>query len=607
MSAPSTPETASILLVDDRPENLLALEAILEPLGQTLVRAASGDEALKALLTRDFAVILLDVQMPGLNGFETARLIKSRDRSKHIPIIFLTAISTEEVYVAKGYSVGAVDYISKPFHPEILRSKVSVFVDLYVKERQLERQAELLRESERRELELRHRARLRETEARLAEVVDSAMDAIIAFDGAQRITLFNRAAERMFGCKAKERIGESVARCFPDRFREEYLQRICSRAGTAVDLARDAPLARNGGGYGGGNGAAPQIETMTGLRGSDEEFPIEVTVSCLELPAGPTYTVIARDVTERLRAEEALRQQTESLAATTAKLRAANEELERAMGARSRFYAAMSHELRTPINAILGYIRLLLDDIYGPLNERQEESIQRTQKAAHHLLELVNDALDLSKIEAGKIELAIEAVRIPEIIDDLFVTVRPMADEHGCALTLTCEGGLGVVRTDPRRVRQILLNLLSNAIKYGEGKPITVTCRDREGGGVAVEVTDCGDGIPADELPRIFDEFVQVGKPRLKEGTGLGLPISKRLATLLGGSIEVSSEPGRGSTFRMLLPPAAPVPDVPCDNDVSDHLGDLQACADVRQPPSERPAEASRQPSAETHPDAQPR
>jgi len=123
-------ERVNILLVDDRPENLLALEAILEPLGERLVRAHSGDEALKCLLTEEFAVILLDVQMPGLNGFETAELIKSRERTRYVPIIFLTAISKDEAYVFRGYSVGAVDYMSKPFQPDVLRSKVSVFVDL---------------------------------------------------------------------------------------------------------------------------------------------------------------------------------------------------------------------------------------------------------------------------------------------------------------------------------------------------------------------------------------------------------------------------------------------------------------------------------------------
>jgi len=153
VTAPTVPEherpaPVEILLVDDRPENLLALEAILEPLNQTLIRAHSGDEALRKLLLHDFAVILLDVQMPGINGFETARIIKSRERTKYIPIIFLTAISKEEEYVFEGYSVGAVDYLAKPFKPDILRSKVGVFVELYQKQRQLAEQHVLLAASE---------------------------------------------------------------------------------------------------------------------------------------------------------------------------------------------------------------------------------------------------------------------------------------------------------------------------------------------------------------------------------------------------------------------------------------------------------------------------
>src|SRR5687767_10361945 len=202
-----TDERVSLLLVDDRPEKLLALEAILEPLGQDLVRADSGPEALRQVLVKDFAAILLDVQMPGMNGFETAELIKSRERSRYIPIIFLTAISTEEQYVFHGYSVGAVDYIAKPFKPEILIAKVSVFVDLYQKSRQIREQARLLREGERRELELQHRAELLESEARLSEIVSSAMDAIITFDEQCHVTLFNSAAERMFCVRAPDVMG----------------------------------------------------------------------------------------------------------------------------------------------------------------------------------------------------------------------------------------------------------------------------------------------------------------------------------------------------------------------------------------------------------------
>jgi two-component system, sensor histidine kinase len=400
-----------LLLVDDRPENLLALEAILEPLGQILISAHSGEEALKCVLKHDFACILLDVQMPDMNGFDAAQIIKSREKSRYIPIIFLSAISKEDAYVFKGYSMGAVDYVFKPFNPDVLRSKVAVFVDLYLKQQQIIEQADLLAESERRELELQHRAELLESEAR---------------------------------------------------------------------------------------SAAQLTELNT-------------------------------------------------------QLQARQKELEQAMGVRNRFYASMSHELRTPINAVIGYSTLMIDNIYGPLNEKQREGLQRTLKAARHLLELVNDVLDLSKIEAGKIELALQSVSVPSLIEDLFITVRPLADEHGTSLSFKHPDEPLTIVTDPRRVRQILLNLLSNAIKFGMKKPIEVTCERTSDGGVSVSVRDEGEGISGDDQSRIFEEFVQVS-PTQQMGTGLGLPISRRLATLLDGTLEVESTPGKGSVFTLKLP-----------------------------------------------------
>jgi signal transduction histidine kinase len=406
-----TDDRVNILLVDDRPENLLALEAILEPLGQVLVRAGSGPDALRQVLALDFAVMLLDVQMPGMNGFEVAEIIKSRERSRTIPIIFLSAISKEDAYVFKGYSMGAVDYVFKPFNPDVLRSKVAVFVDLFVKQHELRTQGELLRESQKRELELEHRTSLLEAEAR----------------------------------------------------------------------------------------SAAQLSQM-----NDELHRRQIA-------------------------------------------------LEQAMGARNRFYASMSHELRTPINAVIGYSTIMLDNIYGPLNAKQKEGLQRTLKAARHLLELVNDVLDLSKIEAGKIELTLQPVLFPSLIEDLFVTVRPLADEYGSTLSLSMDGDPFNIVSDPRRVRQILLNLLSNAIKFGEGKPIRVACRQNENKGVEIEVMDQGVGIASDDIARIFEEFVQVTESK-QPGTGLGLPISRRLAQLLDGTLIVCSTPGEGSTFRLVLP-----------------------------------------------------
>jgi PAS domain S-box-containing protein len=537
-----------VLLVDDRNENLLALEAILDPLGLHMVRASSGEEALREVLRRDFAVILLDVQMPGMNGFETARVIKSRERSRHVPIIFLTAISKEEQYVFEGYSVGAVDYLSKPFHPDVLRSKVSVFVELHEKSRQLREQEQRLRHAERREIELQHRIRLSESEARMAEVVESAIDAIVMFDESQQVTLFNAAAERVFGFSPREAIGREISNFFPPEYRSDFLDRVCA----------NAPVARPGRVH---THDQPRLESAIGVRKSGETFPIECSVSCLELAEGKVYTIIARDITERVRAENELRTQATTLASTMAELKAVNDELarrqfdlEKAITARSRFYASMSHELRTPINAILGYNTLLLDHIYGPLNEKQTLGVKRAQKAAKHLLELVNDVLDLSKIEAGKIELQLQSVPFPTLIEDLFVTVRPLADERRSELTLVADGEPRKIVSDPRRVRQILLNLLSNAIKFGSGKPIQVVYRTLDSGGVQIDVVDHGVGIAPEDIPKIFDEFVQLQKTHNEQGTGLGLPISSRLATLLNGTLEVESVPGEGSTFRLSLP-----------------------------------------------------
>jgi PAS domain S-box-containing protein len=394
---------------------------------------------------------------------------------------------------------------------------------------------------------------LTESEARFSEIVGSAMDAIIVFDADWKITLFNAAAERMFGLPISNAIGNDLKRLFPEPIRQEVLDRICDVAGQAV---KGSPAS-----------AEEHLLTFAGLRSGGEQFPIEATASCLDVRGKRSFTLIARDVSERRRAEEALKDQAASLAKAMGELKALNDELadrqaelERAMAARSRFYASMSHELRTPINAVLGYSTLLLENIYGPLNEKQAEGITRTHKAAKHLLELVNDVLDLSKIEAGKIDLRLQPVIFPALIEDLFVTVRPLADQFGSALNFEHNGDPVKVISDPRRLRQILLNLLSNAIKFGKGKPIRVKSQPQPDGGIILEVSDEGEGIAQTDQEKIFDEFVQLGKTQLTEGTGLGLPISRRLAGMLQGDLEVISEIGKGSTFRLILPATADTP-----------------------------------------------
>ena len=292
---------------------------------------------------------------------------------------------------------------------------------------------------------------------------------------------------------------------------------------------------------------------------------------------------LERELTENERLSRALQSQneemeaqneellamTEELHAGQDQLLATNQQLERrtrelqiALNARNRFYAAMNHELRTPINAVMGYNDLLLAEVYGTLSEQQELAVERSQRAARHLRELVDDVLDLSRLELGKAELAAQDVDAAALVDDMLETLRPVAAEAGTEMRRVAGQDVRVV-TDPRRLRQIVLNLLSNAIKYGCGAPVWVRVSRAGDGGLVLEVTDGGPGIPQEDLSRIFDEFVQLGREDNTEvsgrqGSGLGLSIARRMAHALGGTLEAASTVDVGSTFRLTLPPAPP-------------------------------------------------
>lgn len=234
------------------------------------------------------------------------------------------------------------------------------------------------------------------------------------------------------------------------------------------------------------------------------------------------------------------------------------DELREAMRHRSRFYASMSHELRTPINAIIGYNQLLAERVYGEVGEDQAAALERIGRAARHLLDLVNDVLDLSKIEAGKLSVEPEPVQISALTRDLEATMQPLALTHDVELRFRIDDACDATfLTDPRRVRQILLNLVSNAIRYGAGSPVEIRCE--RGDGLRISVHDQGPGIDSDRVEDIFEEFVQLGGAE-NGGTGLGLAISRALARALGGDVTVVSRPGQGSAFTLALPPEPPDP-----------------------------------------------
>ncbi len=247
------------------------------------------------------------------------------------------------------------------------------------------------------------------------------------------------------------------------------------------------------------------------------------------------------DVTERERA--------------ALELAAAKERAEAADHVKSAFLATMSHELRTPLNSIIGFTGMLLQDLAGPLNEEQRKQLSMVQKSGRHLLDLINDVLDISKIEAGELQVTSESLDLRSLVSEVAGSAIPMAEKKGLVLQTTISSGVGTIISDRRRVGQILRNLISNAVKFTPSGKVRVDCRV-EGPWAIVAVTDTGIGIKQADLGKLFVPFQQIesGLTRNYDGTGLGLSISKRLVTMLGGSIEVQSEPGRGSTFTLRLP-----------------------------------------------------
>jgi signal transduction histidine kinase len=216
----------------------------------------------------------------------------------------------------------------------------------------------------------------------------------------------------------------------------------------------------------------------------------------------------------------------------------------------------MSHELRTPLNAILGFSEVLAERMFGEVNEKQAEYLQDILSSGRHLLSLINDILDLSKVEAGRLELELERFHLPTALDNALTLVRERASRHGITLTQTVAEEVGDIVADQRKVKQILLNLLSNAVKFTpEGGRVGVTATVAEDS-ITIAVSDTGIGIAPEDQPTIFEEFRQVGRDdaRKQEGTGLGLTLAKKFVELHGGRIWVQSQVGQGSTFTFTLP-----------------------------------------------------
>ena len=512
-----------ILMVDDHAPNLVALDAFLQPLEQELVKAHSGKEALRELLEGDFALILMDVQMPGMDGMETARLIKERTRNKHIPIIFLTAIAKDPSYIFRGYKEGAVDYMLKPFDPEILRAKAAVFIDLWRKGEMLRQQQVMLRAQELIELE-------RRSEMRFRGLTDSMPQCVWAARADGEIYYCNRVWRDYAGPEA----GISFFDALPDDEIAEMKSSWRDAVHSGRPLEREQRLLRNDGQW------RWHLARMVPER--DERGHI----------AG--WICTATDIDQHKRTEQA----NQKLLASETEARAQAEVANRT---KDEFLATVSHELRTPLNAILGWTRMLRTGAVEPRSmARVLETIERNARAQ---TQLVEDILDVSRIIAGKMRVNIQKTDLHLVARSALDAVRPAAEAKGVQMACELEPDSAEFCGDPDRLQQVIWNLLANAIKFTprEGK-VELRLR-RVQSQLEICVEDTGMGIAADFLPHVFDRFRQADSSitRTQGGLGLGLAIVRHLVEVHGGTVAAHSEgEGKGARFVVRLPVRAVAP-----------------------------------------------
>ena len=598
-AVPPEKSAPSVLLVDDRPENLIALTAVLEPLVEDgtlrLATAQSADDALRQvlLLGDSLAVVLLDVMMPGTDGFGTARLIRQRARSQHVPVIFITALDADRRRVNLGYQSGAVDYLTKPLDAEIIRGKVRAFVDLHQRRGQStlaerRRYADVAAEAERvaqgrLEAARGDEVRVVETFQRMGILLAAELDlGRLVQAVTEEATVLTNAQFGAFFYNTEDETGEAYS--------------LYALAGVDSSHVASVPHPRAKPVFG------PEFRGEGVLRSDDitsddrygqmsPHFGMLVehllVRSYLAVPVksragavlgglffGHADTAVFGDREARLALgiagwaavamDNARLHQEERNARGEAERRRA--EAEAANRAKSEFLTMMSHELRTPLNAIGGHAELIEIGVHGPVTAAQREALDRIQRSKRHLAGLVNAVLGFARIEAGAVQYTEEDVPLTDVIATVAGLIEPQAAAKGIALTI--EGSREVegtaeprkqltARADEEKVRQILLNLLGNSVKFTPaGGRISVSAEVAGDGSVGVRVRDTGVGIPADKIERIFDAFMQVDGTltRVQDGVGLGLAISRDLARHMGGDITVESEEGRGSIFTLTLP-----------------------------------------------------
>lgn len=522
-----------ILLVDDTPENLVSLEAALESLGQELVLARSGREALRHLLDHDFAAILLDVKMPDMDGFETAELIRNRPRSRETPILFLTGYKNEE-HLFRGYDLGAVDFLFKPIVPEVLRSKVAVFVEL-------SRKADLLREQA---AALVQQTRiLQKAELRFRSLLEAAPDAMVMCREDGTIALVNSRTESLFLQSREALLGRNIRELVP---------------GWNYDFMRLAeeehPLVFGDGAV--RPSSAPYVllsptrppEELIAIRSNGQALPVEITMNALHAEDGILVTSSIREITERKRAEEQIRELNahleERVLERTEELLRSNDEL-------AQFAYVASHDLQEPLRTVSIYAQLLARRYQGTLGEDADQFIGHITEGAARMENLIRDLLEFSQLDSRGSDRLVKT-NCDEALDTALHNLQLRMQETGAIVT---RSALPWVFGDAVELSRLFQNLIVNSIKYrAEEPPRIEVWADLNGSEWTISIRDNGIGIEPQYAEKVFGIFRRLHPRGQRGGNGMGLAICKKIVSRHGGRIWVESQLGHGATFRFTLP-----------------------------------------------------
>ena len=526
----------TFLIVDDNANNLFTLRALLrEHLDADVVEAESGMAALEAITQHKIDLILLDIQMPGMDGFEVARLIRNRKRFHDIPIIFLTAVYKSEEFKDKGLAGGAIDYLTKPIDETILINRVKAYLRLLETERESNRQLQQMNAQLQAEIEERVRVERELASERnlLQTLIDHLPDLVYVKDAESRFLLGNTATLRSLGCSDMSALQGKTDFDFHAR---DMAERYRTDEGRLLDSGRPL-LNKEEAIY------DQHANATTWLLSS--KIPFRDHLGNVRGLVG-----IGRDITQIKQAEEELQR--------------LNQQLQEASQHKTDFLSSMSHEIRTPLNATIGYVSLALSVLRNTVPVEQLENLIKAERSSRTLLQLINDVLDFSKIEAGKMDVLIEEFDLADLLEDVAITAEGLLLDKPVEIRSDIAEDLPEVESDYTKVKQMLNNIIGNAIKFTSEGYVAVRARTHEHGRtIRIEIEDTGGGIPQEKLATIFESYAQADSSVKKQfgGTGLGLAITKTFCDMLGIEIDVESEVGKGTLFRLHVPVTSTVQD----------------------------------------------